>query len=162
MIDEPGSFSGRLSSPSPQRGPEPSQRMSLAIFISEQASVLSAPLRHHERVVSGERGELVGRRNERQPGQRGDSLRGPLGELAMGVQPGADRGAADRELVDIGQAPPSMRLEIGIELRDVAGEFLAQRERHRVHQMRAPDLDDVGEFRRLGRQRVAQLARRRE
>ena len=44
MIEEPGSFSGRVSSPSPQRGPEPIQRTSLAIFISEQASVLSAPL----------------------------------------------------------------------------------------------------------------------
>ena len=44
MIDEPGSFSGRRNSPRPQRGPEPIQRMSLAIFISEQASVRSAPL----------------------------------------------------------------------------------------------------------------------
>ena len=43
MIDEPGSFSGKTSSPSPQRGPEPSSRMSLAIFISEQAMTLSAP-----------------------------------------------------------------------------------------------------------------------
>ncbi len=32
MIDEPGSFGGRISSPSPLRGPEPSQRMSSAIF----------------------------------------------------------------------------------------------------------------------------------
>ena len=44
MIDEPGSFSGMVSSPSPQRGPEASQRMSLAIFISAAASALSAPL----------------------------------------------------------------------------------------------------------------------
>ena len=43
MIDEPGSFSGRINSPSPARGPDPIQRMSLAIFISETASVLSAP-----------------------------------------------------------------------------------------------------------------------
>ena len=44
MIEEPGSFSGSDSSASPQRGPEPIQRISLAIFISEQASVFSAPL----------------------------------------------------------------------------------------------------------------------
>ena len=44
MIDEPGSFSGSINSPSPARGPEASQRMSLAIFISEAASVFSAPL----------------------------------------------------------------------------------------------------------------------
>ena len=43
MIDEPGSFSGRISSPSPLRGPEPSHRMSFAIFISDAASVASAP-----------------------------------------------------------------------------------------------------------------------
>src|ERR1700684_515860 len=42
MIDEPGSFSGRISSPIPARGPEASQRMSLAIFINGAASVLSA------------------------------------------------------------------------------------------------------------------------
>ena len=43
MMDEPGSFSGRTSSPSPLRGPEPSQRRSSAIFISETARVRSAP-----------------------------------------------------------------------------------------------------------------------
>jgi hypothetical protein len=43
MIELPGSFSGILSSPIPQRGPEASQRMSLAIFISDAASVFSAP-----------------------------------------------------------------------------------------------------------------------
>ena len=44
MIEEPGSFSGMVSSPRPQRGPEASQRTSLAIFISEAARVFSAPL----------------------------------------------------------------------------------------------------------------------
>ena len=40
MIEEPGSFSGRLISAMPERGPEPSRRRSLAIFISEAASTL--------------------------------------------------------------------------------------------------------------------------
>ena len=31
MIDEPGSFSGRESSPMPDRGPDPRNRMSFAI-----------------------------------------------------------------------------------------------------------------------------------
>ena len=44
MIEEPGSFSGRLSSPSPLRGPEPSQRRSSAILMSEAARVRRAPL----------------------------------------------------------------------------------------------------------------------
>ena len=43
MMELPGSFSGRLSSPRPLRGPEASQRMSLAIFMSAAASVFSAP-----------------------------------------------------------------------------------------------------------------------
>lgn len=44
MIDDPGSVSGRPISPIAQRGPEASQRMSLAILIRLTARVLSAPL----------------------------------------------------------------------------------------------------------------------
>lgn len=43
MMEDPGSFSGMSSSPSPLRGPLASQRTSLAIFMREAASVLSAP-----------------------------------------------------------------------------------------------------------------------
>ena len=43
MIDDPGSFSGRLSSPRPARGPLPSILMSFEIFNSESAIVLSMP-----------------------------------------------------------------------------------------------------------------------
>src|SRR2546421_6681427 len=43
MIDEPGWVAGMEISPMPQRGPEASQRMSLAIFESETAIVLSWP-----------------------------------------------------------------------------------------------------------------------
>ena len=44
MIEEPGSFSGMVISPMPFRGPEASQRTSLAIFISAIASTRSDPL----------------------------------------------------------------------------------------------------------------------
>mmetsp|Transcript_17790 Transcript_17790/g.42698 ORF Transcript_17790/g.42698 Transcript_17790/m.42698 type:complete len:396 (-) Transcript_17790:392-1579(-) len=44
MMLLPGSFSGRLSSPRPQRGPLPRNLMSLATFIREQATVLRCPL----------------------------------------------------------------------------------------------------------------------
>ena len=44
IIDEPGSFSGNINSPKPQRGPLPKNRISLAIFINEQARVFNAPL----------------------------------------------------------------------------------------------------------------------
>src|SRR5680860_858050 len=43
MIDEPGSFSGSNSSPKPERGPDPSNRMSLAILNIAVATVESAP-----------------------------------------------------------------------------------------------------------------------
>ena len=38
-MDEPGSFSGKINSPRPHRGPEPNQRRSFAIFIKAQANV---------------------------------------------------------------------------------------------------------------------------
>ena len=43
MIELPGSFSGIVISPRPERGPDASQRTSLAIFMSAAASVFSAP-----------------------------------------------------------------------------------------------------------------------
>ena len=42
MMEEPGSLAGRMSSISPVRGPEPSQRMSLAILYKLTAAPLSA------------------------------------------------------------------------------------------------------------------------
>ncbi len=59
MIDEPGSFSGKINSPKPQRGPEASQRTSFAIFINDAASVLNAPLREHQLIMCGECGKLI-------------------------------------------------------------------------------------------------------
>ncbi|MNC46677.1 hypothetical protein D3C75_957040 [compost metagenome] len=49
MIELPGSLAGRRTSASPARGPEPSRRKSLAIFIKATAKVFSAPAR----LVSG-------------------------------------------------------------------------------------------------------------
>jgi hypothetical protein len=43
MIELPGSFSGIVSSPMPERGPLASQRMSLAIFVRLHARTLSPP-----------------------------------------------------------------------------------------------------------------------
>ena len=43
MMLDPGSLAGSESSPKPHLGPEPNHLMSLAIFISEAASVFSAP-----------------------------------------------------------------------------------------------------------------------
>ena len=43
MIDEPFWSSGRVISPSPQRGPLPIHAMSVAILVSETATTFSAP-----------------------------------------------------------------------------------------------------------------------
>ncbi len=43
IMDDPGSFSGRIISPMPHRGPEPRRRMSLAIFIIDVAMVFKTP-----------------------------------------------------------------------------------------------------------------------
>jgi hypothetical protein len=63
---------------------------------------------------------------------------------ANSVEPGADRGAADRELVEHRQRGAQRHMRL-LELRHVAGELLPERERRCVLQMRAPDLDDRGE-----------------
>lgn len=43
-MEDPGSFSGRESSPRPHLGPDPKNLISLAIFISETANVFRDPL----------------------------------------------------------------------------------------------------------------------
>ena len=65
--------------------------------------------REHEGVVRGERGELVRRRHERQAGELGDLRRGASANPGGRVEPGADGGAADRQLVAARGASSSMR-----------------------------------------------------
>ena len=43
-MELPGSFSGKFNSPIPHRGPEPSHRISFAIFIKDEARVFNTPL----------------------------------------------------------------------------------------------------------------------
>ena len=42
-MDDPGSFSGKLISPNPQRGPDPSNLRSFAILVKETAVTLRMP-----------------------------------------------------------------------------------------------------------------------
>ena len=57
-------------------------------------------MQRDERVVRRERGELVRRGHEWPAGQLGELGCDALGEFGVRVQAGADRGAAERELVD--------------------------------------------------------------
>ncbi len=151
MIELPGSFSGIEISPRPLRGPEAIQRTSLAIFISEAASVLSAPWANKQCVVSRECLELVGGRDERiarEPGQLGGHAHG---KLRVCVQPRADGRAAQGQLARCGIDLLDV-LQAVVEKLDPAGDLLAERERGRVHQVRPADLDDVSKRRGLLRQ----------
>ena len=148
MIELPGSFSGIEISPRPLRGPEAIQRTSLAIFISEAASVLSAPCANKQGVVSRERLELVGGRDERiarEPGQLGGHAHG---ELGVCVQARADGRAAQGQLAQMRDRLFDM-LEPVVEKLDPARNLLAERQRSRVHQVRPADLDDVPKRRGL-------------
>ena len=151
----PARSRGCVSSPRPQRGPAASQRTSLAIFISARGQRLQRAVRVHERVVRGQRRELVRRGHERQAGQLARARAATRSrELRVRVQAGADRRAAERELAQVRQRGLDVRSAV-VELRDVAGELLAERERRRVLQVRAADLDDVGERRRPSRASVS-------
>ncbi len=87
-------------------------------------------------------GEFVRRADERQAGQLGDLGRGGFGKARRGVDPGADRGAAEREAIEAGQGALDALKIVGEHAR-ITRPFLAQRERRRVLHMGAADLDDV-------------------
>eukprot|EP01139_Manchomonas_bermudensis_P017218 Amastigsp_a516913_19.p2 type:complete len:281 gc:universal Amastigsp_a516913_19:581-1423(+) len=109
-------------------------------------------------VVRRKRLEFVRRGDERLPGQPRDLVRNRHVEAGVGVEPCADSGSALRQ---VKHARRDGGLDTGdavVKLRHVARELLPERHRHRVHQMRAPDLDDTLERRGLGRKGVAQGA----
>jgi len=57
---EPGSFSGRESSPSPHLGPDPKNLISLPIFIKEAARVFRAPLKCTRASLEAKDSNLLG------------------------------------------------------------------------------------------------------
>ena len=101
MIEEPGSFSGRINSPKPERGPEPRKRMSLAILNRSAASALSAPWTKTSAPCEASASNLLGALTNGRPVMARDFLGKQLGEGALGVEPGADRGAALRQRIKL-------------------------------------------------------------
>src|SRR4051812_45215255 len=97
-----------------------------------------------DRVVGGERLELVRSGDEGQRGQRGDLFGYPLPVTLGRVEAGAHCSAAQRQRVQMRQRELEV-LERMRQLRDVTGELLTQRQRRRVLQVGAADLDDVFE-----------------
>ena len=154
MMLEPGCSAGSAISPIPASGPEFIQRRSLAIFVRLTASTRSWPdastaaswLLSDSNRLSADRERHAGLLAK----QHGDFV----AELGMRVDAGADSGAALRQrrqaLHRVAKPLAGM-----VDLRAPAVELLAERHRHRIHQVRAPGLDDVARLVGLGFQRLA-------
>jgi len=122
---------------------------------------LERPVNRHQGIVGRQGLELVLRRDERVPGQLGDLLGRALRELGVGVEPRPHRGPPDGQLVEVRQGRLRVPERV-IELAHPPRDLLSERQRHRVLEVRPPDLDDVGEGPRLLVQRVAEPAHGRE
>ncbi len=106
--------------------------------------------------MRGQRGELVRMRGERLAGQLGDLPRGALREFRVRVQARADRGATNGQRAQSGQNA-AQATHVRVEERDVAGEFLPERERGSVLQVGAADLHDVRKLGTLGFDGITQM-----
>ena len=98
MIDEPGCIGGRLISTRPQRGPEASRRRSLHILESLTATRLSTPENITNAPVSGVASTRFSAQLKVEPGDPAELLDGELGVARVGVDAGADGGAAEVDL----------------------------------------------------------------
>ena len=118
--------------------------MSLAILVSATASVLSVPDRWTSGSLDASASKKFSAGRNGCPVIVAQFAAEILGEPGGRVQPGADRGAALRQPVG---AVFDRRLDpaaAAVELVRIAREFVAERERGRILEMRAADLDDVG------------------
>ena len=147
MIDDPGWRSGRLISPRPARGPEPIQRRSFAIFVRLMAMVRSCP----ESSTSASRAPWASKWSRAsvsgRPVAAGHLADDSPAETGRRVDAGPDRRSPEGQLGHAGQRGPQP-FDAHADLRGVAAELLAERDRRRVHEVRPPGLDDVGELRR--------------
>src|SRR6478672_1663144 len=105
--------------------------------------------RFYHCVLAALRFEMIFRLVKCDPGALFDVIQYFLWKIEMTIQTGADCGPPKRNFAQSFDRFLRARLRIRDLLR-VAGEFLSESHRRRVHQMRAPNLDDVPEFFRLG------------
>ena len=148
MIEEPGWRAGRRSSPSPQRGPEASRRMSLAILKSDTAMVRSAPLASTaaSRAACASKWSAASRNarpvaRERSAIARSGKPAGRFRPVPTAVPPSASSASAS--------LAASARRGAELDLPRPAADFLGDAQRRRVHQVGAPDLHHVVEGRGL-------------
>src|SRR6476659_8697112 len=144
MIDEPGSLAGSSNSPRPHRGPEASHRMSLAIFISVTARPRSAAW-----------ARTIGSSEPTAANLFGEGRCDVDAEALWRVESGADGGAADGE-VKQALARVLDVCQTCLELGGVPRPLLADRQRYRILEVGAADLDDLHPFGGLRRDLAAQ------
>ena len=91
MIELPGSLAGMRISPMPDRGPEASQRMSLAILWSDTATVLSAPCAATSASFEASASNLLGAVSNSRPVRRVNqrAARSPISGCAFNPVPTA-------------------------------------------------------------------------
>src|SRR5205085_9951015 len=92
--------------------------------------------------------ERVRRGGDRQPRLVRETSAHARSELRVRVQACARRGSSERNLAEALEGCADAVVSLA-DLRRVAAELLAERDRNRVHQVRAAGLDDVVELRRL-------------
>ncbi len=144
----------------PARGPEPSQREVAGDLRQRDGDDLQRARQLDQCVAAGLRLEAIVRRSDLLELRLGDQLAADAGgELRVRVQPGARGGAAERDLADVHERGLDALLAEA-DLRGVAGELLAERHGHGVHQVRAAGLHDVLELAGLlGERALEQLQR---
>jgi hypothetical protein len=159
MIELPGCSDGSEISPMPQRGPEASQRRSLAILVSDTATVLSAP-------EASTAASFAARASKRlRAGTKAWPLRFAMRAITASANPSGAFSPVPTAVpprAELGEARLH-RLQALDAVRDLlreAAEVLPEPHRHGVLQVGAADLDHVVELDRLGRQGRLKLAQR--
>ena len=157
MMLEPACTAGRLISLKPARGPEDSSRRSLQIFDSFTATRLSTPDSWTKAPASWVASTRSRRGHQRDAGDLRSSRARAAGSRGGALSAGADRGAAEVDLVQ--QRRASLEPVLVLAERDrVGAELLAQGHRHGVLQLGAADLEHVGELGGLAANACAQRA----
>ena len=145
MIEEPGWVSGSASSAIPARGPMPISRMSERDLPQPERDRPQPAVGGDRRIEGRLRVEVVRCLADEEARELAQVPAGACRVLGMGVDPGPDRGPAERhreQLVARGLRAADRLLDLA----RVARELLAEADRRRVLEVRPAGLDDAPEL----------------
>ena len=146
-----------------QSGARPGSQQADVVCDLEQSrrNRIDRAMRKDIGVVGGQCFELVDGAGEWKPGDGRDVPGEQPRKSRFRIEAGADGGAALRERIEIPQ-PGAQPRDAALDLRGIAGELLAERQRRCVLGVGAADLDDLRERLFLALQRAMQLGQRRD